>query len=113
MKYRPWNGVFLCDEYLSSVEAAERVTTQILKVYNKNGIIPLIETRVETDEQLKHALALLASGCGGGQAEVAQKKGGTTNVTAAKAGPRDTGATEMVASGRQRKAPRTRSPPAA
>lgn len=33
MRFRPWNGVFLCEEYLGGVEAAEGITRQILQVW--------------------------------------------------------------------------------
>ena len=42
-KFRPWNGVALSDEYLSGPEAAERVTRQLLDVYEKHDVRPLVE----------------------------------------------------------------------
>ena len=42
-KFRPWNGVALSDEYLSGPEAAERVTRQLLDVYAKHDVRPLVE----------------------------------------------------------------------
>ena len=52
MKFRPWNGVFLSDEYLSSVENAESITSSLLKVYRKRGVVPLLESAVKSTEEL-------------------------------------------------------------
>jgi hypothetical protein len=46
MRYRPWNGVFLSPDYLESVEDAERITMDILKIYHDWKVVPLIESRV-------------------------------------------------------------------
>ena len=59
MKYRPWNGVFLSDEYLSSVEAANKLTQELLKVYEKFGVTPLLETALRTSTDVKSAYALV------------------------------------------------------
>jgi len=61
MKFRPWNGVFLSEEYLGSVEAAEKITASIMDIYNNRGVIPLVETAIKTEEELKHAITLLGS----------------------------------------------------
>lgn len=58
---RPWNGVFLSDEYLSSVEAAEAITTKILSVYSDAGVVPLVESAVTTDSDMLRLQALLGS----------------------------------------------------
>lgn len=62
---RPWNGVFLSDEYLSDVAAAERITKELLGVYSEYGVTPLVETAVRTDAEMAAALRLLdtASSC--------------------------------------------------
>ena len=64
MKFRPWNGVFLSEEYLSSVETATEITSSILDIYKKRGVIPLVETAIKTDEELKHSITLLNSNFG-------------------------------------------------
>lgn len=56
---RPWNGVFLSEEYLSSVEAAESITRELLDVYATAGVLPLLESAVKTDVELRHARGLL------------------------------------------------------
>jgi hypothetical protein len=62
MRYRPWSGVFLNDEYLSSVEDAETITKDLLKLYHQANIVPLLETRLSTLPELQHALQLLERG---------------------------------------------------
>jgi hypothetical protein len=44
MKFRPWNGVFLSQEYLSSLDAANSITQDIVLLYKSKGVEPLIET---------------------------------------------------------------------
>eukprot|EP00775_Hariotina_reticulata_P012875 gene12875-13001_t len=61
MKFRPWNGVFLSDEYLSSVEAAEAITKNLLSVYSDAGVVPLVESAVTTDSDMLRLQALLGS----------------------------------------------------
>ena len=39
MRFRPWNGVYLDNEaYLSSVEAAEAVTREAMRLYAEYGV---------------------------------------------------------------------------
>ena len=42
-RFRPWNGVFLSDEYLSGTERAEAITKEILGVYATFGVEILVE----------------------------------------------------------------------
>lgn len=58
--YRPWNGVFLSDEYLSSLETAERITALLLDVYAAAGVVPLLESAVKTEQELQNAVKLLS-----------------------------------------------------
>ena len=60
MRFRPWDGVFLSEEYLRDVPAAEAVTAQLLRVYSRRGVVPLIESPVATEEQLAQVTAMLA-----------------------------------------------------
>jgi hypothetical protein len=60
MRFRPWNGVYLSEEYLGSVEGAERVTRGLLRLYGRYGVVPLVETAVKAERELDHALGLLA-----------------------------------------------------
>lgn len=55
---RPWNGVFLSEQYLSSVEAAEAITRELLMVYGAAGVVPLLESAVKTTEELSRAKLL-------------------------------------------------------
>lgn len=57
---RPWNGVFLSQDYLSSVEAADAITRDLLRAYAAAGVVPLIESAVKRDEELSYVLELLS-----------------------------------------------------
>lgn len=59
MKYRPWNGVFLSDKYLNSVQEATSITKQLIKCYQKYEVIPLLETALNTKQDMQGALSLL------------------------------------------------------
>ena len=59
MKYRPWNGVFLSDKYLSSVEAAEGITASVLRLYHRYGVRPLVESNVSSAAELRRLHTLL------------------------------------------------------
>lgn len=58
---RPWNGVFLSEEYLGSVEAAEGITRQLLGVYAAAGVVPLLESAVKTEEELERWTGMLGA----------------------------------------------------
>ncbi|KAK9827026.1 hypothetical protein WJX74_003917 [Apatococcus lobatus] len=62
MKFRPWNGVFLSKDFLSSVEKAEEITVQILSVYAQHGVLPLLESNIQKVDELRHALDLFKQG---------------------------------------------------
>lgn len=62
MKFRPWNGVFLSELFLSDVPAAEKIVLQILSIYKSFNIEPLVETAFKTDHDAAHILNLLSSG---------------------------------------------------
>ena len=53
--------MFLSDHYLSSVEAAESITSQLLDAYARAGVVPLLESPVKTEEELRQAKRLLGS----------------------------------------------------
>lgn len=59
MKFRPWHGVFLSDEYLSSVEEATRITKELLACYRKNEVVPLLETALRSKKDVEEAHALM------------------------------------------------------
>lgn len=52
MRFRPWNGVYLSEEYLASVEGAEQITHRILTQYHDAGVVPLVESRVASVAEL-------------------------------------------------------------
>ncbi len=55
-RFRPWRGVFLDDKYLNSLEYSEQITKNIMNIYLKNNIIPLIETDCSSIKQYKNLL---------------------------------------------------------
>ncbi len=59
MRFRPWNGVFLSEGYLSSVDAAMRVTKKLLAVYAEYDVIPLVETAIRNEAELATLQELL------------------------------------------------------
>lgn len=44
MKFRPWGGVYLSDDYLNSVDGARTSTKRVLTVYKEFNVVPLVET---------------------------------------------------------------------
>ena len=61
MRFRPWNGVFLSEQYLGSVEAAETITASVLRLYRAHGVEVLVETAVRTKAEWMTAERLLAA----------------------------------------------------
>ena len=61
MRFRPWNGVFLSKEYLSSVKSAEEITMKQLKIFARHGVIPFIESGLATDEDFQRCERLLSA----------------------------------------------------
>ncbi len=59
MRFRPWNGVFLSDEYLSNLDKARSITSDILDNYSQHGVTPLVESNICTSEELRQCLDLL------------------------------------------------------
>ena len=45
-KFRPWSGVFLSKDYLDSVDKARGITVQMLQLYRRFDVTPLVETAV-------------------------------------------------------------------
>ncbi|PSC72691.1 Paired amphipathic helix repeat [Micractinium conductrix] len=72
MKFRPWGGVFLGEEWLSGVEAADGATRRILAVYARHAVVPLVETEVATPQALERVTQLLVLG-DSGDGDVARK----------------------------------------
>ena len=60
-RFRPWNGVFLSPEYLGGPEGAERLTRQLLSVYERHGVQVLAEAPgVRSEADLRILDGLLA-----------------------------------------------------
>jgi len=60
IKFRPWNGVFLSEGYLSSVEAAEVITRQLVTTYHAHGVELLLESSISKPEDWATAVRLCA-----------------------------------------------------
>ena len=56
MRFRPWNGVFLDETYLSSVEAAEAVTCEAMRLYAEFGVETLVETSITSRSEWELSL---------------------------------------------------------
>jgi hypothetical protein len=63
MSFRPWNGVFLNEEFLSSVEAADLVVRKIVQLYTTFSVEPLVETAVKSRQDMQRVQELLGSAC--------------------------------------------------
>lgn len=59
MKFRPWNGVFLSDEFLSSTDVALSIVHKLVQIYKQYGVEPLIETAIRTQEDMVQAKELV------------------------------------------------------
>ena len=59
MRFRPWNGVFLSDRYLSAVPEADAITAQILALYARHDVEPLVETAVTNSKEFDRVWRLL------------------------------------------------------
>tara|TARA_Y100001968_G_scaffold281546_1_gene278844 strand:- start:1389 stop:2231 length:843 start_codon:yes stop_codon:yes gene_type:complete len=51
-KYRPWKGVYCSSEFLESVDFGINLIREILGIYKRNKICPIIETSILTSDQL-------------------------------------------------------------
>ena len=52
-KYRPWKGVYCSNEFLDSLEFANKIIKELLINYKNNKICPIIETPFYSDDHLK------------------------------------------------------------
>ncbi|KAK9788604.1 hypothetical protein WJX73_005323 [Symbiochloris irregularis] len=52
-KFRPWSGVFLSKQYLDSVDEARAITVQMLQIYKRYEVTPLVETAVRDAKALR------------------------------------------------------------
>ena len=51
-KFRPWKGVYCSNEFLESVDFANNLITELLKVYKQYKICPVIETNITKEDHL-------------------------------------------------------------
>ena len=60
-KYRPWKGVYCSKDFLESVEFASIYIKNLLEIYKKHEIYPIIETDVSTQDKLNSLDNILKS----------------------------------------------------
>lgn len=60
MKFRPWNGVYLSENFLSGVTAAETIVLEMLDIYRDFNVEPLVETAFKNDAEASHILGILS-----------------------------------------------------
>ena len=58
-KFRPWNGVYISDQYLSSLDSFSYFSKDLINFYFDNNITPVIETECSSLEQLQDIYSLL------------------------------------------------------
>ncbi len=58
-KYRPWKGVYCSDEFLESLDYARNIVINLLKVYEKYHICPIIETGISSASDLNSLKMIL------------------------------------------------------
>jgi hypothetical protein len=46
LRFRPWAGVHLGDDYLGSLPGAEAATRRLVRAYAARGVVPLIEAEL-------------------------------------------------------------------
>lgn len=59
MKFRPWAGLMLSEEFLSSVEEGEGIINQMLDLYEEFQVVPIVETAFKTEKETEHMEQLL------------------------------------------------------
>eukprot|EP01036_Dinobryon_divergens_P032337 gene32338-41899_t len=59
MKFRPWKGLLLTEEFLSGVEQAEGIVQEMLRIYRAYNVTPIIETAFRTHEEAQYMEQLL------------------------------------------------------
>ena len=60
-KYRPWKGVYCSNEFLESVDFANTFVRNLLRIYMQYQILPVIENRVSSEDQLNKLDKLINS----------------------------------------------------
>jgi len=58
-RFRPWTGVFVDAQFLSSTESAMRGAQSVFKIFEKNNISPLIESPIRKETDLTRAINFL------------------------------------------------------
>ena len=56
-----WSGLYLSEEYLASVEGANRITCEIIRLYEQHNVEPIIESALRTAKEVQQLSDLYAS----------------------------------------------------
>lgn len=59
MRERPWNDVHFSTDYLSSLEGMTRCTGSVLESYSREGVEPIVESKVRSEDDLQQLEDLL------------------------------------------------------
>ena len=62
LRFRPWRGVLLSQQFLGSVLGAEAAMLEVLQVYRRHGVVPLVESGVGGERELQQAERQLGLG---------------------------------------------------
>lgn len=60
-KFRPWNGVFLSELYLSDVASAMAISLEIVDIYNEYGVEVVVESSIVTDADVARLDSILGA----------------------------------------------------
>ncbi|KAI8465748.1 MAG: hypothetical protein J3K34DRAFT_435957 [Monoraphidium minutum] len=66
MRFRPWAGVFLSEDYLGSVAGAMAATRTLLAAYAEAGVVPIVETEIRRPQDMELVRELLEAAYGPG-----------------------------------------------
>ena len=58
-KFRPWKGVYISEKYLNSLDNFHAFTKDLIEIYLKNNICPVIETEFSSIEKLEEIHSLM------------------------------------------------------
>ena len=47
-RFRPWAGLVLCENFLNDIDFADKTVRNLIKIYNKYNVEPIIETTINS-----------------------------------------------------------------
>lgn len=60
-RFRMWSGLFLSEEFMSSVEGAAEVTREIMRIYDKHQVEYLVESAIRNEKDIKMLVDFIKS----------------------------------------------------